>query len=325
MIRYIDAYRQEFGVEPICAALQVAPSTYYGAKSRPPCRRRVVDEALKTDIARVFEANYRVYGARKVWCQLNREGIAVPRCRVERLMRQMGLAGRVRGKKKRTTLPDAAAARPADLVDRQFRAPAPNRLWVADLTYVATWSGFAYAAFVIDVFSRRIVGWRVAGHLRADLALDALEMGIWSRQADLGGLVHHSDAGVQYLAIRYTERLGAEGAVSSVGSVGDSFDNALAESIIGLYKTELITARGPWRTVEDVELATLAWIHWFNRDRLLWPIGGVPPAEFETKWLKANARTTIGTSRSDDLASGGINGAHRTEPEEHLPELTTPN
>ncbi len=205
----------------------------------------------------MFEANYRVYGARKVWCQLNREGIAVPRCRVERLMRQMGLAGRVRGKKKRTTLPDAASARPADLVDRRFRAPAPNRLWVADLTYVATWSGFAYAAFVIDVFSRRIVGWRVASHLRAELALDALEMGIWSRSANLKGLVHHSDAGGQYLAIRYTERLGAEGAVSSVGSVGDSYDNALAESVIGLYKAELITARGPWRTVEDVELATL--------------------------------------------------------------------
>ena len=197
MISFIDQHRQLFGVEPICSALQVAPSTYYGAKRRPPCRRRVVDEALKADIARVFEANYRVYGARKVWRQLNREGIVVPRCRVERLMRQMGLAGRVRGKTRRTTTADTTAARPADLVDRHFRAVGPNRLWVADLTYVATWSGFAYTALVIDVFSRRIVGWRVASHLRADLALDALEMGIWSRATDLGGLVHHSDRGVQ--------------------------------------------------------------------------------------------------------------------------------
>ncbi len=199
MIRYIDAHREEYGVEPICAALQVAPSTYYSAKSRPPCRRRITDEALKAEIRRVHAANYGVYGARKVWRQLNREGIAIARCRTERLMRQMGLAGRVRGKKRRTTVADPMSARPADLVDRHFAAVAPNRLWVADLTYVATWSGFAYTAFVIDVFSRRIVGWRVAGHLRTDLALDALEMGIWSRQADLAGLVHHSDAGVQYL------------------------------------------------------------------------------------------------------------------------------
>jgi putative transposase len=221
VIRYIDAHREAFGVEPICETLQVAPSTYYSAKSRPPCRRRVTDEALKAEIGRVHAANYGVYGARKVWRVLNREGIAIARCRTERLMRQMGLAGRVRGKKKRTTVADATAPRPADLVDRNFAAAAPNRLWVADLTYVATWSGFAYTAFVIDVFSRRIVGWRVASHLRAELALDALEMAIWSRASSLQGLVHHSDAGGQYLAIRYTERLAAEDALTSVGSVGD--------------------------------------------------------------------------------------------------------
>ena len=237
--------------------LQVAPSTYYSAKKRPPCRRRISDEKLKAEISRVFEDNYAVYGARKVWRQLNREGVVVARCTVERLMRQMGLAGRVRGKRRRTTIPADVAARPADLVERSFAATRPNQLWVADITYVATWSGFAYAAFVIDVFSRRIVGWRVATTLRASLALDALEMAIWSRQEPLGGLVHHSDRGVQYLSIVYTERLAAEGAVTSVGSRGDSYDNAMAESVIGLYKSELIFNRGPWRTVEDVELATL--------------------------------------------------------------------
>jgi putative transposase len=313
-VAFIDAHRNEFGVEPICDALQVAPSTYYAAKSRPACQRQRRDEELKADIQRVHQANYGVYGARKVWKQLNREGIAVARCRVERLMARLGLAGRVRGRKCRTTRADPTAARPVDLVDRHFGASGPNRLWVADLTYVPTWSGFAYAAFVIDVFSRRIVGWRVATTLRADLALDALEMAIWSRAGDLGGLVHHSDCGVQYLAIRYTERLAAEGAVASVGSVGDSYDNALAESVIGLYKSELITARGPWRSAHDVEVATLAWVHWWNHTRLLWPIGGVPPAEFEAEWPKANACTTTGATRSDDLGLGGITTAADYEP-----------
>jgi putative transposase len=298
-VAFIDTHRNEFGVEPICDALQVAPSTYYAAKSRPACQRRRQDEELKADIRRVHEDNYGVYGARKVWKQLNREGIAV---------------ARVRGKKCRTTRADTAAARPVDLVDRHFKASGPNRLWVADLTYVPTWSGFAYAAFVIDVFSRRIVGWRVAITLRADLALDALEMAIWSRARDLDGLVHHSDCGVQYLAIRYTERLAAEGALASVGSVGDSYDNALAESVIGLYKSELITARGPWRTAHDVEVATLAWVHWWNHTRLLWPIGGVPPAEFEAEWPKANACTATGATRSDDLDRGGITTAADCEP-----------
>jgi putative transposase len=262
--------------------LQVAPSTYYSAKGRAPCRRAERDAELKAHIRRVFDANYGVYGARKVWRQLNREGIPVARCTVERLMRQMGLAGRVRGRRRRTTIPADPLARPRDLVDRRFVASAPNRLWVADITYVATWPGFAYVAFVTDVFSRMIVGWRVSNTLRSDLALDALEMAIWTRKEQrLDGLVHHSDRGVQYLSIVYTERLAEAGAVTSVGSRGDSYDNALAESVIGLYKAELITMRAPWRSIEDVELATLSWVHWWNNQRLHSAIGDLPPLEFE--------------------------------------------
>jgi putative transposase len=248
-----------------------------------PCRRARRDAELKAEIARVFDENFGVYGAHKIWRQLNRESIPVARCTVERLMRQMGLAGRVRGRRRRTTVPADPDARPADLVDRHFGATEPNRLWVADITYVATWPGFAYVAFVTDVFSRRIVGWRVSNTLRADLALDALEMALWTRQDErLEGLIHHSDRGVQYLSIVYTERLAEAGAVSSVGSRGDSYDNALAESVIGLYKAELITMRGPWRSIEDVELATLQWVHWWNISRLHSAIGDVPPAEFES-------------------------------------------
>ena len=280
-MRFVDAHRDRFGVEPICRVLQVAPSSYYAAKCRQPCQRQVRDEALKTAIGRVHAANYGVYGARKVWRQLHRDGVPVARCTVERLMRELGLAGRTRGAKRRTTIPaDTTAAHPT-CVERQFVAIAPNRLWIADITYVATWSGFAYTAFVTDVYSRRIVGWRVATTLRTDLALDALEMAIWSRTQPLTGLVHHSDRGVQYLSIRYTQRLAAEGAVTSVGSRGDSYDNAMAESIIGLYKSELITMRGPWRTVDDVELATLSWVHWWNTIRLHSAIGDIPPDEFE--------------------------------------------
>jgi putative transposase len=292
-----------WGVEPVCEALAAAPSGYYAARRRPPSARRRRDEALKAEVARVFEANYRAYGARKMWRQLNREGHRVARCTVERLMREMGLAGRVRGRRARTTVADVTTARPADLVERRFAAPAPNRLWVADITYVATWSGFAYAAFVTDVFSRRIVGWRVSSTLRADLALDALEMAVWSRRGDdLDGLVHHSDRGVQYVSIRYTERLAAEGAVASVGSRGDSYDNAMAESVIGLYKAELITARGPWRTVDDVELATLGWVDWWNSRRLHSAIGHVPPVEFEGEWLKGTAEGETRVGRSPALA-----------------------
>jgi putative transposase len=244
----------------------------------------VRDEALLVEIRRVHAANYGVYGARKVWRQLQREGIEVARCTVERLMRADGLTGVIRGKTRRTTTPAALAARPGDLLDRDFTAPAPNRRWVADITYVATWSGFVYVAFITDLFSRRIVGWRASTSLRADLALDALEQAIWARGregADLAGLIHHSDRGVQYLAIRYTERLAEIGAVGSVGSVGDSYDNAAAESLIGLFKTELIRRRGPWRGLDQVELETLEWVDWFNNRRLHSACGDVPPAEYE--------------------------------------------
>jgi putative transposase len=292
MTRFIDERREEFGVEPICAALPIAPSTYYAAKSRPPSARAVRDEQLKSEILRVYRENRSVYGPRKVWRQLRREGRTVARCTVERLMRALGLQGEVRGKTWRTTLPDLSAPRPFDLVDRDFTVDAPNRLWVADLTYVRTWSGFVYAAFVIDAYSRMILGWQTSASLRTDLALDALEMAIWRREEEnLEGLIHHSDRGVQYLSIRYTERLSEAGAVTSVGSRGDAYDNALAETINGLYKTEVIRKRGPWKTLEDVEFATLEWVDWFNNRRLLEPIGYIPPAELEEMFYRDQATT----------------------------------
>lgn len=285
MISFIDDYKAAHGVEPICRTLAIAPSTYYAAKTRPPSARAVRDAALAADISRIHRANYAVYGARKLWRALRREGSLIGRDQVSRLMRGLGLAGAVRGKVRRTTISSELSPRPADLVERVFAAAAPNRLWVADITYVSTWSGFCYTAFVIDVFSRAIVGWRVSSTLRAELALDALEMAIWSRRAaDLAGLVHHSDRGVQYLAIRYTERLADEGAVTSVGSKGDSYDNALAESVNGLYKSELIQARGPWRTADQVELATAAYVAWWNAERLHGACGDIPPAEFEAAY-----------------------------------------
>jgi putative transposase len=286
MIAYIDRNKDRFGVEPICRVLPIAPSTYYAATRRPASARAMRDAKLKGEIARVHAEHFGVYGARKVWRQLHREGVSVARCTVERLMGELGLEGVRRGKARRTTTPDETAAQPADLVDRHFAAQRPNQLWVADLTYVATWSGFVYVAFVIDAFSRFIVGWQTSRSLRTDLALDALEMAIWRRQAQLEGLVHHSDRGSQYLAIRYTERLAEAGAVASVGSRGDSFDNALAETIIGLYKTELIRRRGPWKGIDEVEYATLEWVDWFNHRRLLEPIGHVPPAEFEAAFQR---------------------------------------
>jgi putative transposase len=282
-VSFIEAHKERWGVEPICRVLQIAPATYYAATRRPASVRARRDAELKTAIERVWTEHRRVYGADKVWAQLKREGIAVARCTVERLMRELGLRGVVRGKKSvRTTLGDAAAERPTDLVARQFQAPAPNRLWVADLTYVKTHSGWVYVAFVIDVFSRSVVGWQISCSLHTDLALDALEMALWTRRGQaLAGLVHHSDRGVQYLAIRYTERLAAAGAVASVGSRGDSYDNALAESFNGLYKAELIRHRGPWRGLEDVEFATLEYVDWFNHRRLHSELGMIPPAEFE--------------------------------------------
>jgi putative transposase len=288
MISFIDQHRSQYGVEPICAQLPIAPSTYYEHKARaaepellPPRVRR--DAELSPEIRRVYDENFRVYGARKVWRQLGREQITVARCTVERLMRSLGLQGVVRGKKCRTTISKDQASYPADRVKRQFTAPRPNQLWVADFTYVATWSGFVYVAFVIDVFARRIIGWRVARSMQTDLVLDALEQALWSR-AGAKGTVHHSDRGSQYLSIRYTERLAEAGVEPSVGSVGDSFDNALAETIIGLYKTEVIHHRGPWRQLENVEYATLEWVDWFNHRRLLTSIGNLPPAELELRY-----------------------------------------
>jgi putative transposase len=285
-VSFIQAHRDRWGVEPTCRVLQVAPSTYYAARSRPPSIRALRDAELKVEIERVYKANFSVYGARKVWRQLGREGVAVGRDRVARLMGELGICGVVRGKPRRTTIPAETAERPAGLVERNFTAREPNRLWVADLTYVATWAGFAYAAFVIDAFSRMIVGWRVATTLRAGLALDALEMAVWARQGGLDGLVHHSDRGGQYLAIRYAERLAEEGAVASVGSRGDSYDNALAEAVNGLYKAELIRRQGPWRGAEQVELATLAWVQWWNERRLHGAIGDIPPAEYEAIYYR---------------------------------------
>lgn len=287
MVAFIDDHREAYGVEPICGVLPIAPSTYYSHKAREAnpslCSARAQrDEELRGEIQRVWEANYRVYGVRKVWRQLNREDVPVARCTIARLMGEMGLRGAVRGRRLRTTIPDGAADRPLDLVERDFTAERPNRLWVSDLTYVATWRGFVYVAFVIDAFSRRIVGWRVSNSLKSDLALDALEQAIWEREeAARDRLVHHSDRGGQYLSIRYTERLAEVGIEPSVGSRGDSYDNALAESVIGLFKTEVIRQRGPWRTLEDVEFAVLEWVWWFNHHRLLEPLGYLPPAEYE--------------------------------------------
>jgi len=289
MKAFIDEHREVYGVEPICRVLPIAPSTYYeytarrANPDRRPARERR-DAALCQEIRRVFAANFGVYGVRKVWRQMQREGIAVARCTVARLMRQMGLQGVVRGKSIRTTVSDAAAPCPRDRVNRQFTAPRPNALWVSDFTYVATWSGFVYVAFVIDAFARRIVGWRVSRSARAEFVLDALEQALYDRQPWRASLVHHSDRGVQYVSIKYTERLAEAGIEPSVGSVGDSYDNALAETVIGLFKTEVIHRRGPWRSFESVEFATLEWVEWFNNRRLLEPIGNIPPAEAEAAY-----------------------------------------
>ena len=291
MVMFIEEHRKAYGVEPICSVLPIAPATYYEHRARrlDPSRRPARaqrDDELEQQIRRVFEENFRVYGVEKVWRQLRREGVAVARCTVERLMRKMGLRGAVRGRAfKVTTVSDESDVRPLDLVKREFEATRPNQLWVADITYVATWAGFAYVAFVVDVFSRAVVGWRVSNSLRSDLALDALEQALHAREP-CDDLVHHSDHGVQYLSIRYTERLAEAGIAASVGSVGDSYDNALAESVIGLFKTEVIRRRGPWRTVEAVEFATLEWVDWFNNRRLLEPLGFVPPAEFELAYYE---------------------------------------
>jgi len=299
MVTFIEDHRDVYGVEPICAVLPIAPSTYYERqmRMRDPEKRSVRarrDEVLEVEIRRVWnESHGGVYGAKKVWRQLCREKVQVARCTVERLMRKLALRGVVRGRAfKVTTTPDRSALRPPDLVARHFEASRPNQLWVADLTYVATWLGFVYVAFIIDVFSRAIVGWRVSNSLRSDLALDALEQALHARPLT-DELVHHSDRGTQYLSIRYTERLAEAGIESSVGSVGDSYDNALAESVIGLYKTEVIWRRGPWRNIDAVEYATLEWVDWFNNRRLLEPLGYVPPAEFEAVYNRTQSNPAM--------------------------------
>lgn len=279
-------HKHRWGVEPICRVLQFAPATYYAAIRRPPAARTVRDHELNSAIRRVWREHRCVYGADKVWAQLNREEVRVARCTVERLMRGMGLRGVVRGKRSvRTTFGDERGDRPVDLVARQFRATAPNRLWVADLTYVKTHSGWVYVAFVIDVFSRFVVGWQASRSLHTDLPLDALEMAMWARRRGkrLDGLIHHSDRGTQYLAIRYTERLAEAGVAASVGSRGDAYDNALAESFHGLYKTELIRHRAPWRGLDDIEHATMDYVDWFNHKRLHGELAMTPPAEFEAE------------------------------------------
>jgi putative transposase len=301
VIAFIDDQRERFGVEPICRVLsehgcRIAPNTYWVAKQRPPSKRALRDAELRVEIQRVYDANMFVYGAKKIWAQLNDEGITVARCTVERLMREMGLAGNRRGKAWTvTTDSNHEFTRPADLVDREFAAAAPNRLWVADITYVKTHSGWVYVAFVIDVYSRMVVGWQASKSLRSDLAIDALEMAIWTRQRaghDLNGLVHHSDMGVQYLSIRYSERLAANDIVASVGSKGDSYDNALAESFNGLYKWELIHRQGPWRGIDDVEFATMTYVDWFNHRRLHGAItdgpGYTTPVTFEADYYRQN-------------------------------------
>ena len=296
MVGFIDDHRKVYGVESICAVLPIAPSTYFRHKAQQadPTRRAARarrDDELRAIIRRIWTEHFQVYGPRKVWRQMGRENLRVARCRVRRLMREMGLAGAVRGRAwVTTTQSQPEPDRPRDLVRRHFTATRPNQLWVSDFTFVATWRGFVYVAFVIDVFARRIVGWRVSASLHTDLALDALEQAIYHRCDDtVGDLVHHSDRGTQYLSIRYTERLVDAGIEPSVGSRGDSYDNALAESVIGLFKTEIIRRRGPWRSLEDVEFATLEWVDWFNTRRLLEPIGYVPPAEYEARYYEQTA------------------------------------
>lgn len=288
-VEFVDSQRETHGVQPVLAALQqtpaqIAPSTYYAAKARSESARAARDRVLAVRIERVHADNYGVYGARKVWAELNRQGVDVARCTVERLMRETGLRGLLRDKSPRTTRPAAKTGRPADLVERDFTATRPNELWVADITYVRTTAGWVYTTFVLDVFSRLIVGWQVASSLYTDLALDALQMAIWRRQvagADLTGLVHHSDRGVQYRAIRYTQRLAETDAVASVGSRGDSYDNAMAEAFNSLFKAELVRNKGPWRGLDDLEIATVEYIDWYNNRRLHGELGHVPPAEYE--------------------------------------------
>jgi putative transposase len=305
LVEYIDQHREEFGVEPICTVLRqagmpIAPSSYYAAKTRPPSLRAVADERHVEVIRQVHADNYGVYGVRKMHAELNRRGHRIARCTVHRLMRAEGLRGISRAKGPRTTAPGSGPDTRPDLLDRDFQAPAPNRVWVADITYCRTFAGWVYAAFVIDIYSRRVVGWQLSRSLRTDLALDALEMGLWTREHaghDTTGVIAHSDKGVQYLAVRYTQRLAEAGAVASVGSTGDSYDNALAEAFNSLFKAELVRNKGPWRSIDDLEIAVAEYIDWFNHRRLHGEIGLVPPVEFEDNHYRHNpAPTTVGAS-----------------------------
>ncbi len=319
MVAFVDQFRNMYGVEPICAVLPIAPSTYFLRKAQqqdPTMRsaRAQRDDELRAAIQRVWNDNQQVYGPRKVWKQLRRDGLRVARCTIERVMHLMGLRGVSRGRAWMvTTRADAAADRPADLVDRQFVATRPNQLWVADFTYVATWRGFVYVAFVIDVFARRIVGWRVSASLATDFVLDALEQAIYDRcGAGVKDLVHHSDRGTQYVSMRYTDRLAEAGLDPSVGSRGDSYDNALAESIIGLFKTEVIQRKGPWRQLEAVEFATLDWVDWFNTRRLLEPIGYVPPAEYEARYYEQRGQPVTREDVTRDADDGDPEAPRRS-------------
>ncbi|WP_420935495.1 IS3 family transposase [Alteromonas sp. A081] len=296
IVQFIDKHRALHGVEPICRVLRTAPSTYYRCKAMEAapaqgCQRYHMDEALKPEIMRVWQESRQCYGVRKVWKQLKREGFTVARCTVARLMKVLEIQGVRRGRRCITTIPDESAAKPLDLVNREFTAQRPNQLWVADITYVATWSGFVYVAFVIDVFSRKLVGWRVMKTMQTQLILDALEQALWARGKPKG-VIHHSDRGSQYVSIRYSERLSEAGFSASVGSIGDSYDNALAETINGLYKTEVIHKDGPWKGLEQVELATLDWVDWFNNRRLLSSIGDIPPLEYEENYYRQLAEDT---------------------------------
>jgi len=294
-VAFIDTHRDRWPVAVICRVLDFSERSYHAAKRRPPSKRSILDQGYRVAIRRVWENNYRCYGARRVWRQLGREGYQIARCTVERLMADMGIHGVQRGQKRYTTVADAAAPRPPDLVDRQFVAGRPNQLWLADITYASTWEGWLYVAFVLDVYSRAIVGWQIATHLRTDLVLDALEMAIWRRD-HTGQLVHHSDAGSQYTSIRYSDRLTEAGIAASIGSVGDSYDNAMAEALNGTFKAELVYLHGPWRTRAQLEFAIIEWVHWYNTARLHGEIGDIPPAEHETNWyLQHTPVLTAGT------------------------------
>jgi putative transposase len=288
MVSFIDAHRERWPVAVMCRTIGLPERTYHAAKTRPPSARSRSDAFHKIEIRRVWEQNYRCYGARRVFKQLHREGHVIARCTVTRLMGEMGLRGVQRGKKRYTTVVDETAPRPADLVERRFVASRPNELWLADITYASTWDGWLYVAFILDVHSRMIVGWQLADHLRTDLVLDALEMALWRRDLTIGALIHHSDRGSQYTSFRYSDRLAEAKVAASVGSRGDSYDNAMAESLNGTFKAELVKLHGPWRTRSQLEIAVIEWIDWYNAVRLHREIGDIPPAEHEADWYRHN-------------------------------------